>query len=147
MPSPDQKPSERRRALVLVVDDEQAMLEIYSEVLGRLGVDVVADSDPKVTAGRVEHGDRFDLVLLDLRMPGLDGHELLRRIRKVQTDVPVLVITGYPSSQSAEACRRLNVRQYIRKPFDPAELAQHIRGALGGRGAVVRGPADREESE
>lgn len=137
-------PTQGRRALVLVVDDEDAMLEIFGEVLGRVGVDVVADSDPRVSAKRFEQGDRFDLVLLDLRMPRLDGHELLRRIRKAQPDVPVIVITGYPSSQSAEACRRLGVSHYIRKPFDPAELAQRIRAALGSSGAVVPGPAGQE---
>jgi ATP-dependent Lon protease len=130
---------------VLAVDDEDAMLEVYGELLGRVGVDVVADADPRVAARRVEQGDRFDLIIRDLRMPGIDGLELLRRIRRVQPDAPVVVVTGYPSAESAAACRRLGVRDYIRKPFVPDELARRIRALLGGRSATTPGPAAPEQ--
>lgn len=124
----------RRKALVLVVDDERGMLEIYGEILSRLSVEVVAESDPRVAARHLEEGsarDRtIDLVLLDLRMPHLDGHELLQRIRERSGDVPVMVVTGYPSRESAEWCRRFGVRHYIRKPFDPEDLLQRVRNVL-----------------
>jgi len=119
-----------RRAVVLVVDDEEAMLEVFTETLQRLGVDVVGESDPRKAAEHVRGGDRFDVAVLDLRMPHVDGFALLEQLRAKQPDLPVIVVTGYPSAESAKRCRDLGVMLYLRKPFDPEELNRQVRRAL-----------------
>lgn len=119
-----------QRALVLVVDDEESMLEVFSESLQRLGVDVIGEVDPRKAADHIRDGDRFDVVVLDLRMPHVDGLALLELIRTKQPDVPVVVVTGYPSAESAKRCRELGVLHYLRKPFDPEELNRQVRRAL-----------------
>jgi two-component system OmpR family response regulator len=125
---------------ILLVDDEVQMLEIYGELLERIGAKVRAESDARVAASAIEQDGPFDLVVLDLRMPFVDGYELLRRIRSGPAkDLPVLVVTGYPTQGSAEECRRLGVREYLRKPFDPDELIRHIRRALKRPGQTTPG--------
>lgn len=124
------KTTSTHRALVLVVDDEEAMLEVFTESLLRLGVDVVGVSDPRRAAEHVRNGDRFDVVVLDLRMPHVDGIALLEQLRAKQPDVPVIVVTGYPNAESARRCRELGVLLYLRKPFDPEELNRQVRRAL-----------------
>jgi DNA-binding NtrC family response regulator len=119
-----------RRALVLVVDDEEDMLEVFTETLTRLGVDVVAESDPREVVEHLRRGDRFDVAVVDLRLPHVDGLALLELIRAKQSDLPVIVATGYPSAESARRCRELGVLQYLRKPFDPDELSRQVRRAL-----------------
>ncbi len=126
---------ETKRALVLVVDDEEAMLEVYQDTLARLGVEVIAKRDPREAAALVAANGRFDLALLDLRMPHVDGLTLLEQIRESHPDTPVIVSTGYPSKESAERCRQLGALHYIRKPFDPEDLLRHVRRVLGGSNA------------
>lgn len=122
--------TQTHRALVLVVDDEEPMLEVLTETLDRIGVAVLAESDPRQAVEHVKRGDRFDVAVLDLRMPHVDGFTLLELIRKQQPDVPVIVVTGYPSAASAKRCRELGVTQYLRKPFDPEELSRLVRRVL-----------------
>ncbi|MBX3468406.1 MAG: response regulator [Planctomycetes bacterium] len=120
----------RRRALVLVVDDEEAMLEVYQDTLQRLGVQVVAERDPRRCVEAFQRNGAYDLVLLDLRMPHLDGLTLLQHIRAGHPHLPVIVITGYPSRESAERCRQLGVLHYMRKPFDPEDLLRRVRAVI-----------------
>lgn len=123
-----------KRALILVVDDEEAMLEVYQDTLSRLGVEVVAKRDPRDVVALFEQNGHYDLVLLDLRMPHVDGLTLLERIRTTHPSIPVLVITGYPSKESAQRCRELGALHYIRKPFDPEDLLRRVRRVLSNVG-------------
>jgi CheY-like chemotaxis protein len=121
---------QRPRALVLVVDDEEAMLEVYEETLARLPVEVVAERDPRRVVETFRRDGHFDLVLLDLRMPHVDGVTLLAEIRSKHPEVPVMVVTGYPNRDTAERCRALGVTHYLRKPFDPEDLLRRVRKVL-----------------
>lgn len=118
------------RPRILVVDDEEAMLEVFTEALERTGVEVVAESDPRRAADSIRRGDAYDVAILDLHLPFVDGHALLEIIRQRQPGVPVIIVTGYPCAQSAQRCRDLGVLHYMRKPFDPAELVGQVRRAL-----------------
>lgn len=128
----DEQGSTKHRALVLVVEDEEAMLEVYQDTLARLGVQVVAMSDPRRVLGLFEGNGHFDLILLDLRMPHLDGITLLERLRQAHPAAPVIVVTGYPSRETAARCRELGVLHYIRKPFDPEDLLRRVSKVIAG---------------
>lgn len=129
-----------RRALV--VEDEEAMLEVFTETLQRLGVEVVGEIDSRKAAQHMRDGDLYDVVVLDLRMPYVDGFSLIEQIRAKQPDVPVIVVTGYPSAESAKRCRDLGVLMYLRKPFDPEELNRQVRRALCPRPGGARANLD-----
>jgi len=114
---------------ILVVDDEEDILGLLSELLQRWGFE--ADT---VTNGREAlerfHGRDFDLVLTDLKMPDMDGLELLRRIREENPRVPVLMLTGFPTVDSAVQAIQEGAYDYLIKPINPEELRFRIQKAL-----------------
>ena len=85
--------------------------------------------------------DRFDVVLTDLKMPGLDGMELISRIRDIYRDIPIIIMTGYPSLESALDAIRNKVDDYIIKPFNINQLFKAVKKAVKERQSVGR-PAD-----
>jgi DNA-binding response OmpR family regulator len=114
---------------ILVVDDEEDILGLLSELLQRWGFE--ADT---VTNGREAlerfRGRDFDLVLTDLKMPDMDGLELLRRIREENPRVPVLMLTGFPTVDSAVQAIQEGAYDYLIKPINPEELRFRIQKAL-----------------
>ena len=116
-------------ARVIVCDDEPDIRETVAEYLETHGFAVTQASGGAALRELVKGAD-FDVVVLDLRMPHVDGLALLELIRSRQPDLPVIVVTGYPSAASAKRCRELGVQHYLRKPFDPEELSRHVREAL-----------------
>jgi len=114
---------------ILVVDDEPVVSESCRRVLGRRGYEVAT-----VTRGRDgldrAMGQHFDLVITDLRMPDLDGMDLVRAIRRERPNTSVMIITGYGTVGSAVEALRLGVEDYIEKPFTPAELTSAVDHAL-----------------
>jgi putative two-component system response regulator len=114
---------------VLCVDDEPIILRLLGRMLGESGMDVVTSGEP-VAALDLFSADRFDLVITDIRMPGMSGHELVQRIRAVDPQVPVLVITGQGTVENAAAMLRNGANGMLRKPFTFAELMQEVDDAL-----------------
>jgi DNA-binding response OmpR family regulator len=114
---------------ILVVDDEEDILGLLSELLQRWGFE--ADT---VTNGREAlerfRGRDFDLVLTDLKMPDMDGLELLRRIREENPRIPVLMLTGFPTVDSAVQAIQEGAYDYLIKPINPEELRFRIQKAL-----------------
>lgn len=133
--TPSQAPTtpERPTPRALVVDDEEAMLEVFSDLLARVGIEVTTENDPRSAVARLRNGAPFDLIVLDLRMPHLDGHALLAIARDQRPETPIVVVTGYPSQASLDRCRELGVTHYFRKPFDPDHLARELRRLLAAR--------------
>ena len=115
-------------ARILAVDDERAILDALARVLGRDGHEVVKAADPTAVPGM--DLSRFDLVLCDVMMPGLDGFELVRRIRPA-FDGPILFLTAKVAEEDAVTGYGLGADDYVRKPFGAAELrakvAAHLR--------------------
>lgn len=115
-------------ARILAVDDERAILDALSRVLGRDGHEVVRAADPTAVPGM--DLSRFDLVLCDVMMPGLDGFELVRQIRP-DFDGPIIFLTARVAEEDAVAGYGLGADDYVRKPFGAAELrakvAAHLR--------------------
>jgi DNA-binding NtrC family response regulator len=124
--------SEGQPVRVLVIDDEEVMLHSCRRILEREGH--VVDTERDAIAGRERAlKDHYDLVLLDVRMPELDGLEILASIREHRADLEVIIFTGYSSVDSAVKAVKLGAFDYLPKPFTPDELRQRVNAALGYR--------------
>ena len=103
-------------AKILVVDDEINICEILFDLLENEGYLVEVASSAEEALERIK-GVVFDLIISDIKMPGMDGFELLEEIRAMNVDSAVIFITGYASVDSAVKAMRLGVVDYIEKPF------------------------------
>jgi EAL domain-containing protein (putative c-di-GMP-specific phosphodiesterase class I) len=119
---------EANKARVLVVDDEPALLKVYGRVLGqKFAVRTATDG---AVAAQLLEAESFDAIVSDISMPGMDGMELLRAVRSRDLDVPVLLITGGPSVDSAARAVELGAFRYLVKPTDMETLAGAITQAV-----------------
>lgn len=119
---------------ILVVDDEAVVNESCRRILGREGYAVSTTQSGREGLDRASR-QRFDLVVTDLKMPDLDGMELVRTLRDKRPEVAIVVITGYGSVASAVEAIRLGVSDYLEKPFTPSELSAAVSHALAAREA------------
>jgi len=119
----------RRSSTVLVIDDEESIREGCRQLLEYQGYRVAVVSDGEWGLRLVEQ-TRPDLVLVDLRMPGMDGLEVLRRIRRTAPGIATIIITGYAAVESATEAMRLGACDYIGKPFDEKELLAAVECGL-----------------
>lgn len=110
---------------VMVVDDEENIREVLSSYLDSLGYDVVTASDGEDAIGKFSTGS-FDLIVSDLLMPTIDGLELLKKIREKDRDVIFLMITGYPSIETAVDAIKKGAYDYITKPFHMEDVKLRI---------------------
>jgi DNA-binding NtrC family response regulator len=118
------------KARILIVDDEEGMLEVCADTLSNLPeVELVMESQSRRAAERLA-AESFDLLITDVRMPGLSGVELLRLARQHNPDICVLVITAYPTVESAVESMKLGATDYIVKPFLPDDLRATVRRLL-----------------
>jgi two-component system, OmpR family, response regulator len=125
---------------VLVVDDDPGVCEFMETFLGNDGFEVRTVSDPAKAAEEVKRGG-YHLVVLDLMMPGMDGVEVLERIRKVDSDVAVVIYTGYPSLDTAVKSMKLDAVDYLQKPFNPDEFREVVDRVLRKKG-LLRTPEE-----
>ncbi len=117
---------------ILVVDDEPSQRELLGGFLETLGYRVrEADSGEQALEAVNQHS--LDMVLLDIRLPGINGIETLNEIRKCTTDLPVLLITAYADLRQAVAAMKSGADDYLAKPVDLDELKVAIADALGGQ--------------
>ncbi|MBI4576650.1 MAG: response regulator [Planctomycetes bacterium] len=116
------------RPRVLVVDDEAGVRTLVAGILEDL-YDVTSEADPTRALERVLAGEA-DLVVTDVRMPGMDGIELLRRVRAGAPGIPVIIMTGYQTQENIIGSFREGARTFIRKPFEAEDLVKAVRTAL-----------------
>jgi len=109
------------RKLALVIDDEESMRDSCRQVLERAGWQVVTAPDGQM-GYKLYHECAPDIVLIDLKMPGLDGMEVLARIAEEDPAVATVVITGYATVESAVEAMKHGAYDFLPKPFTPAEL-------------------------
>jgi CheY-like chemotaxis protein/glycine cleavage system H lipoate-binding protein len=120
------------RANVLVVDDEQIVCNSCRKILSQEGHNVQTALNGREALRKVEE-DKYDVVIADWKMPEIDGMEVLRIVKKNHPDIVLIMITGYPTVESAVKAIRLGVSNYVPKPFDPDELTQALKKALDER--------------
>ena len=116
-------------ARILVADDEESMRHFLDRGLRRLGGEVVAVASGAAALAAWEQA-AFDLAVLDLRMPGLDGIATLARIRSLAPDAPVILMTAHGSVEAAVEAMRLGAADFLAKPFAIEELLVRIERAL-----------------
>src|SRR5580765_2395095 len=127
------------RPLLLVVDDEIPVLKVVERLAAKAGFDVVTCASG-ADAMRTLMRKPADLAMVDLRMPDVNGLDLLRQIRAAVPSCEVILMTAYAAVDSAVEAIKLGAREYLTKPFDMARLRQvlcEIRQELARRAQVV----------
>jgi len=114
---------------ILVVDDEATIRMSLVEALGAEGY-AVTDAETGEEALALCHGGGFDLLVTDLKLPGISGLDLLRALRNQSRTLPVILMTAYGDVDTAVEAMRLGAYDYINKPFKLAEIRRQVRGAL-----------------
>ncbi len=121
---------------ILLIDDEEDMRRSSAQALELFGLEVTTFSTPEPVLELVGYG--FDgVVVSDIRMPGMDGMTLLQRIREVDAEIPVILVTGHADVQLAVSAMRAGVYDFLEKPFTAQHLAGIIRRALDRRSLVM----------
>ena len=114
---------------ILIVDDDETVRRSYLRSLDGMSCNVTTASDGEEALQTMEQNP-FDVVLLDMRMPGQDGLSVLRTIKQKWPESEVVIITGYPTVDSAKEAVRLGAFDYIAKPVGPQEVIDLADGAM-----------------
>ncbi len=115
---------------ILVVDDEPDMLRLLSMILrDKTAYDVTTTNNP-VEALELARKGGFDILITDLKMPGLDGIELLNAVRGFDPDIPIIIITAYATAESAAEAMDKNAFDFITKPFRKEQIIFTIEKAV-----------------
>jgi DNA-binding NtrC family response regulator len=114
---------------ILVIDDEDSIRDYLSMMLEREGYDVRASAEGR-RALRTYSQEAFDVVITDIQLPGIDGIEVLKTLRERDPTVPVIIVTGHASQESAIEALNLGAFYYLLKPVSNEELKQVVRNAL-----------------
>lgn len=120
--------SEKR---VLIVDDEPNVLDSVSKILARKGFETVTSKNGEEALKQIRQ-EKYDLVVADLMMPKVSGIDLLKAVKNENKEIAFLVITGYPSINTAVEAVKYGAGGFLPKPFTPTELEEAVEKALGG---------------
>ncbi|TGN41071.1 EAL domain-containing response regulator [Marinobacter confluentis] len=131
----EKTPGEQQAARILVVDDDPRLLASLSSLLEQQGHDVVEAEGGKAALRAIDDHP-FDLAMLDLRMPDVDGFDLMEKLAKVQPDCGAIVVSGESSFAAVSRALRRGALDYIRKPFDPEELLAIVNSVLTKRSLI-----------
>jgi DNA-binding response OmpR family regulator len=126
---------------ILIVDDDKQICDYVQTLLEGEGYQVKTLSDPTLVEDEVKKGS-YHLLILDLMMPKMDGIEVLRRVRKIDTDLAVVIFTGFPNLDTAVASMKLDAVDYIKKPFNPDEFREVLARVMRKKG-LARTPEEQ----
>jgi len=133
------------KANILIVDDEEVVRRSHLRSLEGTDCNARAAEDGR-QAIQVMEQHPFDVVLLDLRMPDLDGMEVLKTIKQRWPDSEVIVITGYPSIESAKQALRLGAFNYLTKPLDPNDVIKAANDAMNQKRWALRSDLEDQQT-
>ncbi len=122
---------------ILVVDDDRDVCEYLEDFLTHEGYHVKSLTDPTRAVEELKQAD-YHLLILDLMMPKMGGIDLLEKIRRVDDDLAVIILTGYPSLETATASIQHEVSAYIKKPFSSDDFRDVIQRIAKKKGLVLR---------
>jgi DNA-binding NtrC family response regulator len=125
-----------KKVKILIVDDDPDVCEYLESFLKRDGYDVRTINDPTKVLEEIKN-NRYQIVILDLKMPRLSGVDLLKSIRSVDNDICIIIYTGYPSVDTAVETMKQQVFDYIKKPFDIEDFRAVIDRAIKEKGLIM----------
>ncbi|MBC8163367.1 MAG: sigma-54-dependent Fis family transcriptional regulator [Roseiflexaceae bacterium] len=126
------------RERILVADDEEGLRELLSDLLREEHYTVATADTGTAVLKRLESGEVYDLLLLDIKMPGVSGIDILEQMRASGNDTPVIMITGYGTSSNAIRAMQIGAYDYLMKPFDNEEVLVTIRRLFEHRALASR---------
>jgi len=129
-PAAPSAPIPTTRQRVLVVDDEASIRDLLSKTLALAEYDVDTAPDGTSALDRLR-AVNYDLLIADLKMPGMDGLTLIRQAKRIKADLPVIIITGFSTESSAIEAVNLGVAGYLTKPFRVPQVLAAASKALG----------------
>lgn len=133
------------RPRILVVDDDTSIRVLLVQCLEEAEFEVVSAVDGEHALTKAEE-DQFDLVLLDMKMPGMDGLQVLKKLRVMWPRLPVIIITAHGTIETAVEAMKAGATDYLQKPFTPVEIRKIVQHNLDRHLAVMEeNPADYEE--
>jgi DNA-binding response OmpR family regulator len=110
---------------ILIVDDEKNICLTLSRALEVLGIETASALNGEEALAQLKERE-FGLILLDLKMPGMDGMEVLRLVREIRPDIRIIIITAYGTVESAVEAMKLGAVDFIQKPFSPEEIRELV---------------------
>ena len=108
---------------------ETKLIDDYNSILKQAGFRMHVSTDARIGLDRAIAED-YSAILLDIKMPEMDGFQFLEQFRRKKQDVPVMIMTGHPSIGTAASAIRLGASDYMTKPFTPEQIIQSVRGML-----------------
>lgn len=114
---------------MLIADDQDGIRTMLAQVFTNMGVDVDTAQDG-ISAWEFLEREQYDLVLLDMNMPRMFGHEVLRRMREKPLDTPVMIMTAFGEEAVIEEVRRLGITAQFEKPFDIYGMIGKVKEVL-----------------
>ena len=121
---------ETKKRKILIVEDEAVVRESVRDWLTDDGYDVECVETGEEALERIKE-EEFGVVVLDLRLPGIDGLQVYEHVKELAPETKGVIITAYPSKETQEKARRLGLLDYLAKPFKVEDLEKTISGALG----------------
>ena len=120
----------KRKRKILIVDDERSVRSSLADWFLEDGFDVETAEDGEAALRAMHNAGPFDVFVIDLKMPGMDGITLQKRVREVDSDAAIIILTAFASVDTAVEALKLGAFDYITKPVDPDDLSNAVRNAL-----------------
>jgi CheY-like chemotaxis protein len=120
---------------ILVLDDVQEAADAVQKILVKRGYEVIGFTDEEAAIDYVEEHP-LDLAILDIKLKKMDGVQVLRKLKEIQPDINVIMLTGYPTHATVEEAMRLGANAYCLKPIDRSELEKKVDEVLSKAGKL-----------
>jgi DNA-binding NtrC family response regulator len=140
----DEQEKHQDKKIIIVIDDEAVIREGMRRILSAEGHHVETSAGGRTAIEKIQEQD-FDVVVTDLKMPGMDGLEVLKTIKILQPEVPVIMITGYSTVSSAVEAMKNGAFDYIAKPFTPELIIDKVQKAIDHKTLTMASFPERQD--